>query len=130
VIYNAIFILAQAEKFVKPTWQGNAVASNILFDFDGPSCHQQKYCNPPPLLHHKANFSILTSKELKLLVKIKFFNLLILLCFFTYECCREIFYFPLNIADLIKLRRLVKRRATHMSALLITGLRLFIKSMS
>jgi hypothetical protein len=57
VIYNAIFIPAQAEKFVKPTWRGNAVANNFLFDFDGPPpCHQQKYCNPPPLLRHKKNF--------------------------------------------------------------------------
>jgi hypothetical protein len=57
VIYNAIFIPVQAEKFVKPTWQGNAVASNFLFDFYGPPpCHQQKYCNPPPLLGHKKNF--------------------------------------------------------------------------
>jgi hypothetical protein len=53
VIYSAIFILAQAKKFVKPTWRGKALAGNFLFNFNEPYCHQQKYCNPPPLLRHK-----------------------------------------------------------------------------
>ena len=36
--------------------------------------------------------------------------------FFTSRYCRKIFYFPLKIADLIKLRRLVKRRHAHVGA--------------
>ena len=46
-----------------------------------------------PLLHHKTNFSVLALKAMKLLLKIKFYCLLILLCFLHQEVAGRFFIF-------------------------------------
>ena len=90
-------------------------ACSVEINFTGLFLIDRNIAVPSPT-PPQGKFSALTPKALKLLVKIKFFKLLVLLYFFTSGVLSKAFLFSSENAALIKLRRLVKRRQTHVGA--------------
>ena len=105
-------ILRQIQ-FVRGTTDAGGAQNILLWSFECPihACgvelhfnvlfsYRQKYSGPLPYSTTRQIFSVLSSKALKLLSKIKFFNLLILLCFFTSEDRKQIFCFRMNFVEM------------------------------